>query len=163
MVNIYIVYERTSNFNISDYTTLENCLFGSVKSTRNTDIDKYGYSGYGIGFDRRVSFPFPGIALGRNVIIFGTDMSSSTKIDHQKKDILIFGKGPMQGLEHMLSAEKMFSSNFTEKNRKFCLNLHYNGTESYLFVNGTKIIKFKSKNTEIIPYPLCLGNILKDW
>ena len=56
MVNIYIVYERTNNFNISDYTTLENCLFGSVKSTKNTDIDKYGYSGYGIGFDRRGIF-----------------------------------------------------------------------------------------------------------
>ena len=143
MVNIYIVYERTNNFNISDYTTLENCLFGSVKSTKNTDIDKYGYSGYGIGFDRRGSFSFPGTALGRNVIIFGIDMSSSTKIDNQKNDILILGKGPTQDLEHMLSAEKMFSSNFTEKNRKFCLNLHYNDTDSYLFVNGTKIIKFK--------------------
>ena len=143
MINIYIVYERTNNFNISDYTTLENCLFGSVKSTKNTDIDKYGYSGYGIGFDRRGSFSFPGTALGRNVIIFGIDMSSSTKIDIQKNDILILGKGPTQDLEHMLSAEKMFSSNFTEKNRKFCLNLHYNGTDSYLFVNGTKIIKFK--------------------
>ena len=41
--------------------------------------------------------------------------------------------------------------------------MHYNGTDSYLFVNGTEIIKFKSRNTEIIPYPLCLGNISKDW
>ena len=47
--------------------------------------------------------------------------------------------------------------------KKFCLSLHYNGTDSYLFVNGTEIIKFKSRNTEIIPYPLCLGNISKDW
>ena len=46
---------------------------------------------------------------------------------------------------------------------KFCLSLHYNGTNSYLFVNGTEIIKFKAKDSEIIPYSLCLGNISKDW
>ena len=90
-------------------------------------------------------------------------MSSSTKIDNRKKDILILGKGPTQGLEHTLSAEKMYSINFTEKNKKFCLSLHYNKENSYLFVNGTKIIKFKSKNPEALPYPLYLGNISRDW
>ena len=89
-------------------------------------------------------------------------MSSSTKIDNRKKDILILGKGPTQGLEHTLSAEKMYSINFTEKNKKFCLSLHYNKENSYLFVNGTKIIKFKSKDPEILPHSLCLGNISKD-
>ena len=53
-------------------------------------------------------------------------MSSSTKIDHKKKDILILGKSPTQGLEHTLSAEKMYSINFTGKNKTFCLSLHYN-------------------------------------
>ena len=71
----------------------------------NVDIDMYKYSGYGIGFDRHESFPSSGIGLGRNVIIFGVDMSSSTKTD-TRKDILILGKGPIQGLEHILSAEK---------------------------------------------------------
>ena len=56
IVNIYIVYEITSNYNASNYPTLENCLFGSVKLTKNADINKYGYSGYGIGFDRKASF-----------------------------------------------------------------------------------------------------------
>ena len=60
VVNIYIVYEISKNINISDYPTLENCLFGAVKLTKNADIDKYGYSGYGIGFDRHGRFPFPG-------------------------------------------------------------------------------------------------------
>ena len=91
IVNIYIVYEITDNFNVSSYPTLENCLFGTVKLTKNADIDKYGYSGYGIGFDRHGSFSFPGTGLGRNVIIFGVDMSSSRKIDNRKKDILILG------------------------------------------------------------------------
>ena len=74
--------------------TLKNCLFGAVTLTKNADIDKYGYSGYGIGFDRRGSFSFPGGGSGQNVIIFGVDMSSSVHVDNKKKDILILGKGP---------------------------------------------------------------------
>ena len=111
---------RSKTINISDYPTLENCLFGAVSLTKNADIDKYGYSGYGIGFDRHGSFSFPGTRLGRNVIIFGVDMSSSTKIDNRKKDILILDKDPTQGLEHTLSAEKMHSINFTVTGKKFC-------------------------------------------
>ena len=57
----------------------------------------------------------------------------------------------------------MYSINFTEKNKKFCLSLHYNGANSYLFVNGTEIYKFKAKGSEIVASPLCLGNISKDW
>ena len=90
-------------------------------------------------------------------------MSSSTKIDNRKKDILILGKGPTQGLEHTLSAEKMYSINFTEHHKKSCLSLHYNGANSYLFVNGKEIHKFKAKDSEIVANPLCLGNISKDW
>ena len=56
ILNIYIVYEITSDYNDSNYPTLENCLFGSVKLTKNTDINNYGYSGYPIGFDRKMSF-----------------------------------------------------------------------------------------------------------
>ena len=100
-------------------------MFGAVSLTKNADIDKYGYSGYGIRFDRHESFSFPGTGLGRNVIIFGVDMSSSTKIDKRKKDILILGKGPTQGLEHTLIAEKMYSINFTVTGKKFGLSLHY--------------------------------------
>ena len=77
-------------------------------------------------------------------------MSSLTKIDNRKNDIVILGKGPTQGLEHTLSAEKMYSINFTEKNKKFCLSLHYNKENSYLFVNGTEIYKFKAKDFEIL-------------
>ena len=79
-----------------------------------------------------------------------------------KKDILILGKGPTQGLEHTLSAEKMYSINFSVARNKFCLSLLYNGANSYLFVNGTEIIKFKAKYSEIVATPLCLGNISKN-
>ena len=90
-------------------------------------------------------------------------MSSSVKIDNRKNDILILGKGPTQGLEHAMSAEKMYSINFNETNKKFCLSLHYSGADSYLFVNGTEIIKFKAKDSEIVATPLCVGNISKDF
>ena len=97
IVNIYIVYETSKRINISNYPTLENCLFRAVSLTKNADIDKCKYSWYGIGFDRHESFSFPSTELGKNVIIFGVDMNSSTKIDNVKKDILIFGRGPTQG------------------------------------------------------------------
>ena len=138
-------------------------MFGPVRLTKNADIDKYQYSGYGIGFDRKSSFLFPSGGFGQNVLIFGADMSSSAHIDNKKKDILVLGKGPTQGLEHTLTAEKMYSINFTVTKKKFCLSLHYNGTNSYLFVNGTKITKFKAKNSEIVAALLCLENISKDW
>ena len=57
----------------------------------------------------------------------------------------------------------MYSINFAEKNKKFCLSLHYNGANTYLFVNGTEIHKFKAKDSKIVATPLCLGNISKDW
>ena len=90
-------------------------------------------------------------------------MISSAHIDNEKKDILVLGKGPKQGFEHTLTTEKMYSIDFTVTKNKFYLSLHYNGANSYLFVNGTEIYKFKAKDSEIVASPLCLGNISKDW
>ena len=117
IVKIYRVYEinKKDNTVISD-PTLEDCLFGAVTLTKNADIDKYEYSGYVIGFDRTGSFSFQSSGYGQNVIIFGVDMSFSACIDNKKKDILILGIGPTQGLEKTLTAEKLYSINFTEKN-----------------------------------------------
>ena len=67
--------------------TLKNCLFDAVTLTKNTDVDKYKYSGYGIGFDRRSSFSFPSGGFGQNVLIFGVDMSYSAHIDNKKRYI----------------------------------------------------------------------------
>ena len=83
-------------------------------------------------------------------------MNSSAHIDNKKKDILVLRKGPTQGLEHTLTADKMYSINVTVAKEKFCLSLHYNGANSYLFVNGTEICKFKVKDSEIVATPLCL-------
>ena len=91
-------------------------------------------------------------------------MSLSVHVDNKGKDILILGTGPTQGLgEHSLTAEKMYSINFTDHRKKCCLSLLYNGANSCLFVNSTEIIKFKAKDSNIIATPLYLGNISKDW
>ena len=90
-------------------------------------------------------------------------MSTSIHINNKKKDISVLGRRPTPGLESTLTAEKMYSVNFTITKKKFCLSLHYNKGNSYLFVNGTEIIKFKAKDSEIVASPLCLGNISKDW
>ena len=94
-----------------------------VTLTKDADIDKYWYSGYGIGFDRRSSFSFLGGVDGQTIIIFRIDMSSSAHIDNKKKDILILGKGPRQGLEHTLAAEKMYSINSTVEKKEILFNL----------------------------------------
>ena len=162
MVNIYIVSELSASCSHDSDPTIKNCLFGAVILTKNADIEKYKYSGYSIGFDRS-RFSFTDGGLGQNVLIFGEDMSTSIHIDNKKKDILVLGRGPTQGLESTLTAEKMYSINFTVTKTKFCLSLHYNGGNSYLFVNGTEICQFKAKDSAIVASSLCLGNISKDW
>ena len=163
LVNVYNVYELgASSFDSSD-PTIKNCLFGAVTLANVADIEKYKYSGYGTGFDRRSSFSFPSGGFGQNVLIFGADMSSSIHKDNKKKDILVLGRGTTQGLESTLTPEKMYSINFAVTKNKFCLSLHYNAANSYLFVNGTEIINFNAEDYEIVTSPLCLGNISKDW
>ena len=86
-------------------------------------------------------------------------MSFSAHTDDKKKDILILRKWPTRGLEQKLTAEKMYSTNFTVTKKKFCSSLHYNGANSYMFVSGTEIYKFIVKDSEIVATPLCVVNI----
>ena len=102
MVTIYIVYELEASSSHIDDSTLQNCLFGAVTLTKNADIDKYRYSGYGIGFDRKGSFSFPGGGSGQNVMIFGADMNSSPHIDNKGKDINIRNRTNTRVGEHSL-------------------------------------------------------------
>ena len=67
--------------------TLKNCSFGAITLAKNADIDKYKYSGYGIGFDKRSSFSFPSGGFGQNILIFGVDMRSSAYIDNEERQI----------------------------------------------------------------------------
>ena len=101
-------------------------MFGTVKITKNADVGKYVFTSYGVGFDSSSEFSLPDVSSGKNVIIFGADMSSSVHINNKEKDILIFGFGPTQGLDNTtLTAEAQYSINFSRSQRKFCLCLHY--------------------------------------
>ena len=165
VTKIYIYYTLNPCLrNLSTDFTLNNCLFVSVKVTKNADRGKHKCSGYGIGFGYRSEFLFTDGSMGKNVIIFGSDMSSSVPIDNKNKDILIPNEGPAQGLDDItLTAEAKYPINFAQPNKRFVLSLHYNGSNSFLFVNATKICKFKAKDPEIRNYALCIGNISKDF
>ena len=138
-------------------------MFGAVSLTKNADIDKYKYYGYGIEFDRKGEFSFSN-GFGTNSLILGADMSSSSHANNTKNNILVLGKDFVQGINGTtVYAEKLYSVSFTENNKKTFLSLHYNGANSYLFVNGAEIHKFKAKDSEIVTSPLYLGNISKDF
>ena len=90
-------------------------------------------------------------------------MSSSVHVNNKRKNILMVGESPKQGLDGTtLTAGKRYWINFTATRKKFCLSLLYNGANSYLFVNDTENIKFKAKESEIVATPLWLGNISID-
>ena len=95
----------------------------------------------------------PDGSIGKNVIIFGGELI-----------ILTLAGGPVQRLnDTTLTAEDEYYFKFTQLNRKFCLSLDYNGGNSFIFVNATKIYQFKAKDSEIKKYPLRLGNVPVDF
>ena len=92
-------------------------------------------------------------------------MSSSTHANYKTRKVSVLDEYFIQGIEGAtIYAAKMYSTNFTVDNKKFCLSLHYKGDDSYLLVNGKEIYKFKAKDSKIAPYPLCLvKSISKDF
>ena len=165
IVNIYIVYKifpKTINSNI----VFKDCLFGAIKitNTTNSDTDKWQYSFYGVGFDSTSTFTHPDGGNGKNVIIFGADLSNSGHSTNKTQPILVLGNGLIKNIYDTTSyAEKMYSPNFTVDSKIFCFSLHYNGDNSYLFVNNKEFTKFKTKNSELTKYPICLGDLSKDY
>ena len=121
------------------------------------------YTGYCRGFGSRSEFFFTDGSYGINIIIFGAYMNSSVNVNNKGKNILILGKGPSQGLSHTLTAQAKYPINFTQSGKRFVLSLHYNGSNSFLFVNATNVYQFKAKNSEIKDYALCLGNVSNDF
>ena len=153
IVNIYIVYliNPISNCRNTDYA-VQNALFGGVKITKNaTDTSKHNYEEYGICFDEGGMFSMGNSDNGRNVLIFGVHENSVIHSNNKANNISITGNGFVQGInDTTFYAEKMYSQNFTAVNKNFVLSLHYNGDDSYLFVNGKQELKFKVKDDEIV-------------
>ena len=172
VVNIYIVYklDTINNTRNTDYT-IQNALFGAVKIIKNSDISKNKYEGYGICFDESGKFShtvkegnFDHTTLARNVLIFGADMSFSSHPNHKANNIYVMGKDFAHGInDTTLYAEKEFNNTLTDPGKKFVLSLHYSSSNSYLFVNGTQELKFKSKADQILKEKLCVGNLSSDW
>ena len=132
VINLHIsctLGPSTSKKSLNTDFTLGNCLSGSVKLTKNTDLDKYKYSGYGIGFDSHSEFSLPDGTMGKYVIFFGADMSSFVHVDNKREDILILGEGPTQGFDDTtLTAEAKYPINFRQLGKRFVLSLHHNGS-----------------------------------
>ena len=171
-VNIYIVYRLNpiSSTRNTDYT-IQNALFGAMKITKNTDYSKNNSTGYGPCFDKRGTFThtiqegnFDHTTAARNLIIFGVVMSFSVHATNRANNIYVIGEALVQGInDTTIYAEKNFYRNFTDPDKKSVLSLHYNGDNSYLFVNGRQELKFKEKNNQIIDEKFCLGNLSSEW
>ena len=165
VINMYCVYElQPITASRDDTFTIQNDLFGSMEITKNADTSKYAYKGYGICFDEGGTFSKGNINNERNVLIFGVDGSSLVHTNNKANNIYVMGDLFVQGINHTtLYAEKVYSQNFTQPSKKFVLSLHYNGDDSYLFVNGKQELKFKSKTEHLVKEKLCIGNLSDQW
>ena len=173
VINIYCVYEIQPISSSRDTSfTIQNALFGAMQITKNaTDNLKNGYKGYGICFDERSQFGHTitedGRAYttnGRNVLIFGVDMSFSVHTTNRANSIYVMGDGLTQGIhDTTLYAEKNYWRKFTDPGKKFVISLHYNGDKSYFFVNGRQELKFKVKTDQLVKGILCIGNLSDQW
>ena len=142
-----------------------------MQITKNTDTSKYDYKGYGICFDERSEFShtiteggFAHTTDARNVLIFGADMSFSVHKTNRANHIYVMGTGLTQGIQDTtLYGEKNFYRNFTDPGKTFILSLHYNGDDSYLFLNGRQELKFKCKTDQLVKEQLCIGNLSDQW
>ena len=152
VVNIYIIYMLNPIiFSRNTDYTIHNTLCGAIKITENIDSSKSKYERYGIRFDEGGSFTSGNITNGRNVLISGADMSFSTHPTNKVNNIYVLGKDFVQGINGTtLYAEKIYKTNFTEANKKLVSSLHYNFSNSYLFVNGTQELRFKTKSDQIL-------------
>ena len=173
VINIYCVYKLDPIASTRDTSyTIQDALFGAMQITKNaTDSDKNKYKVYGICFDENSQFGptmteggRTHITNGRNVLIFGVDMSFSIHATNRANHIYVMGDGLTQGInDTTLYVEKKYFRNFTEPNVKFVLSLHYNGDDSYLFVNGRQELKFKCKTDQLVKEKLCIRNLSDQW
>ena len=173
VINIYCVYKLDPIASSRDTSfTIQDALIGTMELTKNaTDNSKNNYKGYGICFDEGNQFGHTmteggrtHITNGRNELIFGADMSFSIPATNRANHIYVMGDGLTQGIhDTTLYVEKKYFRNFTEPNVKFVLSLHYNGDDSYLFVNGRQELKFKCKTDQLVKEKLCTGNLSDQW
>ena len=172
-INIYCVYKLDPMASSRDTSfTIQNALFGAMQITKNaTDNSKNNYKGYGIFLDERSQFGHTIMedgrahtTNGRNVLIFGVDMSFSAHTTNRANHIYLMGDGLTQGInDTTLYVEKNYRRNFMDPGKKFIISLHYNGDETYFFVNGRQELKFKAKTDQLVKEKLCIGSLSDQW
>ena len=163
VVNIYIVYK------LDQITSRDTQI--TMQITKNADTSKYNYKAYGICFDESKEFThvrkrgnFNDTTSARNVIIFGVDMSFSKHAINKRNNIYVMGKDYVQRInDTTIYAEKMYYRNFTDPGKNLVLSLHYNGDNSYLYVNGNQELKFKAETDQLVKEILWLGNLSDQW
>ena len=154
-------------------------MFGAIKITKDANSDHNKYSGYGICFDSSTDFTFGNITNGKNVIMFGSDMSFNAHERNRANKIYVLGRGEIQGVTTVgpttnsgktakkktteISVEELYKTNFTEPDKKIVLSLRYNGDSFYLIVNGTEQLKFKTDTKETQKLSLTLDNKSPVW
>ena len=173
VINIYCVYEMQPISSSRDTSfTIQNALFGAMQITKDaTDNSKNNFKGYGICFDERSQFGhtiteggFTHTTNGRNVLMFGADMSFSVHATNRANHIYLMGDELTQGTnDTTIYVENNYYRNFTDPGKKFVLSLHYNGDNSYLLVNGRQELKFKAKTDQLVKEKLCMGNLSDKW
>ena len=139
IANIYVVYERSS-YIISSTISFHNCLLGAITVTRNGNIDtnKHKYSGYGLAFSSKTYLHKDSGKRAYDLIIFGADLSSSAHAENKKNNVLVLGENSVKLNNTTIIVEDVIKTNCTVPNKKSVLPLHYNGNNSYLFVNGVQ-------------------------
>ena len=162
VINIYIVYKLTPRVITEDGIVQRNGLFGNLKvgNTKNTLHYRY-YDGIGVFFDATESYGGTGLNELRNLIIYGVDMKNSSNDTNKKHHIYILGKSFTQGLQYgatIYAEHDYVKVNDSQVNKKFILSVHYNGDNSYLFVNGLKQFQFKAMSSLKLDNSLVIGN-----
>ena len=145
---------------------LKDCVFGSVKITKDKGPDNYVYNGFEIGFGSTSTFSHSdGTNAAHNIIIFSADSSQSVHSSNKLAEKeLVLGKGLIQKInKQAVYADHKFPTNFTKTDKKFCLSLYYDGSNCRFFLNAKRQVVFKAKDSEITPYKMCLGNISVDF
>ena len=167
VINISIVYKLTPRIITEDGIVQVNGLFGNLKisNTKNTLHYRY-YDGIGVFFNSRGGYGATGVNERRNLILYGADMKHSSHATNKKHPIYILGKSFTQGLQYgatIYAEHDYVKVNGSQVNEKFILSVHYNGDNSYLFINGVQQFKFKTMSNLNLNNLLVIGNTLTNF
>ena len=166
MLLIFIAFMKYNLYHLLDQILLlykilylEVCKLLKMLILQNTSTKDMG-----ICFDEGELFSIGHINNGKNVLIFRVHEDSVIHANNKANNIFVMSDAFVQGInDTTLYAEKMYSQNFTQPSKKFILSLHYNGDDSYLFVNGKQELRFKAKTSHLVKEKLCTGNLSDQW